>query len=155
VSLHVTAIWLGSDDPSDPRRARPAEGAAESGDRVSTRVLVVDDDPSILATVHEILVAEGYDVVAASGGAEAIALSRTWRPTLVLLDMRMPVVDGWAVARAMREIAPGVPIVVMTAAENAKRWAEEIAAEGYLAKPFQLDDLLRCVERFRGGQRSN
>ncbi len=114
-------------------------------------MLVVDDDPAILATVQDILSSEGWDVTAVDSGAEAIARARERRPALMLLDMRMPGIDGWAVARAVHEDVPGLPIVVMTAAENAAAWAAEVAADAYIAKPFQLDDLLRVVERFRGG----
>jgi CheY-like chemotaxis protein len=154
--MDLVGVWAGSNDAGDRRGARPDVGAAKSGDPVATRVLVVDDDPSILATVRDILLAEGYEVEAAGTGAQAISLVQTWRPALVLLDMRMPVMDGWAVARAIRALTSDLPIVVMTAAENAARWAEEIAADGYLAKPFQLDDLLRCVARFgREGRPQN
>ncbi|MEX2047174.1 MAG: response regulator [Chloroflexota bacterium] len=108
----------------------------------------MDDDPSILDTVSAILLGEGYDVVSAASGHEALAAVAREQPRLILLDMRMPVMDGWAVARALRGQGISVPIVVMTAAESAKRWAEEVGAEGYLAKPFGLDDLLATVERF-------
>ena len=102
-----------------------------------------------------ILTAEGYQVMAAGGGEEALALVRSWHPTLVLLDMRMPVMDGWAVAKALKENGSKVPIVVMTAAESAKRWADEIGAAGHLAKPFGLDELIDCVERHQGGSKLN
>jgi len=106
--------------------------------------------------VTAILSSEGYLVAAANGGEEALAMLRSWHPTLVLLDMRMPIMDGWAVARALRAQGLSIPIVVMTAAESAKRWADEVGAEGYLAKPFGLDELLTIVERFRGpGERIN
>ena len=119
------------------------------GEGHQNTVLVVDDDTSILDTVSSILSGEGYDVVSASTGQEALAAVARTRPLVILLDMRMPVMDGWAVARAMREQGIKVPIVVMTAAESAKRWADEVGAEGYLAKPFGLDELLDTVERFR------
>ncbi|HUG05008.1 MAG TPA: response regulator [Candidatus Limnocylindria bacterium] len=109
---------------------------------------MVDDDPSILDTVSAILLGEGYDVVSAASGHEALAAVARKRPRLILLDMRMPVMDGWAVARALHGQGISVPIVVMTAAESAKRWADEVGAEGYLAKPFGLDELLATVERF-------
>jgi CheY-like chemotaxis protein len=115
-------------------------------------VLVVDDDTSILDTVSAILSGEGYDVVSAATGQEALAAVARKQPLLILLDMRMPVMDGWAVARALHEQGINVPIVVMTAAESAKRWADEVGAEGYLAKPFGLDELLATVERFRKGR---
>jgi CheY-like chemotaxis protein len=119
-------------------------------------VLVVDDDTSILDTVSAILSGEGYDVVSAATGQEALDAVARKPPVVILLDMRMPIMDGWAVARALREKGIAIPIVVMTAAESAKRWADEVGAEGYLAKPFGLDDLLAAVERFREpGERDN
>ena len=110
-------------------------------------ILVVDDDPSIRATVSEILELEGYPVETAADGAEALQAVERVRPALVLLDMRMPVLDGWGFARALRERGVELPIVVMTAAQNARTWAAEIRAAGYLAKPFDLLDLLTTVER--------
>jgi two-component system, chemotaxis family, chemotaxis protein CheY len=150
----VVELWAGYGD-GDARHGGPPMSAGKGGERAGTRVLVVDDDPSILDTVTSILTAEGYQVMAAGGGAEALALVRSWHPTLVLLDMRMPVMDGWAVAKALKENGSKVPIVVMTAAESAKRWAEEIGAAGHLAKPFGLDELIDCVERHQGGSKLN
>lgn len=113
-------------------------------------ILVIDDDPAILGTIHEILDMEGYPVLTARNGAEALQMLERQRPSLVLLDMRMPVMDGWAFTREMRERGVQVPILVMTAAQSARSWAEEIGAQGYLAKPFQLLDLLNAVERLSG-----
>lgn len=140
-------LWSGSNEREggEPRSTHRTTGA---GQRADARVLVVDDDVSILDTISSILTSEGYQVMAASGGREALAMMRSWHPTLVLLDMRMPVMDGWAVARAMREGGSMAQIVVMTAAESARRWADEIGAAGHLAKPFDLDELIECVERY-------
>jgi two-component system, chemotaxis family, chemotaxis protein CheY len=113
----------------------------------SKPILVVDDDPSIRTIVSEILAGEGYPVETAADGAEALRVLQDLQPALVLLDMRMPVLDGWGFARAVRERGIALPILVMTAAQNARRWAEEIGADGYLAKPFDLTDLLDAVER--------
>jgi CheY-like chemotaxis protein len=66
---------------------------------------------------------------------------------LVLLDMRMPVLDGWGFARRFRAAGKRSPIIVITAAENARRWAEEIGADGYLSKPFEIDALIAAVEQ--------
>lgn len=149
--------WAGGpprgEEPPSPGMTRPHP---TSGDGNNDTVLVVDDDTSILDTVSAILTGEGYDVVSAASGEEALAAIARRRPVLILLDMRMPVMDGWAVARALRSQGISVPIVVMTAAESAKRWADEVGAEGYLAKPFGLDELLTTVQRFRGpGGRTN
>jgi CheY-like chemotaxis protein len=117
---------------------------------MSKPILVVDDDPAILATVADALVLEGLPVRTATNGAEALALIDTDdRPSLVLLDMRMPVLDGWGFMRAVRERGLNLSVVVMTAATDARRWGREIGAHGVLAKPFELDDLLSAVSQFR------
>jgi CheY-like chemotaxis protein len=113
------------------------------------RVLVVDDEPHIRATVTAMLEAEGYAVVEATNGAEALAAVEAAPPDLVLLDMRMPVLDGWGFAAELRRRGHAIPIVVMTAARDAAHWASEIAASAFVAKPFGLDDLISAVERAR------
>ena len=147
--------WAGFGGGSGDRATRLGSSANKSGERAGSRVLVVDDDASILDTVTSILSSEGFQVMAASGGQQALSMLHSWHPTLVLLDMRMPIMDGWAVARAMQEAGSKVPIIVMTAAESAKRWADEIGAAGHLAKPFGLDELLDCVEEHTGRDRKN
>lgn len=111
-------------------------------------VLAVDDDPSILDLMTDILSGEGYRVLAAQNGVEALQVLDSEKPCVVLLDMRMPTMDGWGFASALRDQGRRYPVVVVTAAENARAWAQEIGADAYLAKPFQLGDLLRIVERF-------
>lgn len=118
-------------------------------------ILIVDDDPSILTTVAEFLDMEGYVVTMATNGAEALDRVEQASPALVLLDMRMPVLDGWGFARQMRARGHAVPIVVMTAAQDTRRWAEEVGAIGYVAKPFDLNDLLSAVERAYGADNSS
>ncbi len=114
-------------------------------------ILVVDDDPTILATVADALDLEGYSVLTATNGEEALAmLDNDGRPRLVLLDMRMPVLDGWGFMRAVKERGLNLSVVVMTAAADARRWAREIGAHDVLAKPFELDELIAAVQRFRG-----
>ena len=108
----------------------------------------MDDDPEILETVAAILEFEGYDVLQAHNGAEALALVERRPPALVLLDMRMPVLNGWDFARLLHARHLRVPILVMTAAQEAGRWAAEIGADGYVAKPFHITDLLKQVARF-------
>ena len=111
------------------------------------RILIVDDEPAILASVSDILDLEGYPVETAANGAEALAAVERSLPAVVLLDMRMPVLDGWGFARALRERRIKVPILVMTAAQNARAWAEEISAEGYVPKPFDMEELLAAIAR--------
>ena len=112
-------------------------------------VLVVDDDQDILYSMDMALSDEGYEVLTASDGAEALAVLQLRVPTLILLDMRMPVMDGWQFARAYRRRpGPHAPIVVVTAARDAAERAAEIEAQGVLPKPFRIDDLLQTVGRY-------
>src|SRR3954452_21128292 len=96
-------------------------------------ILVVDDDPTILATVSEALDLEGFPVVTATNGAEALAELTRQLPTLVLLDMRMPGLDGWGFMRSIREQGLSLTVVVMTAAADASRWGREIGAQAVLS----------------------
>ena len=111
------------------------------------RVLVVDDEPDIRATVTAMLEIEGYAVDEAANGADALQAIERRPPDVILLDMRMPVLDGWAFAGELRRRGHGTPIVVMTAARDAARWATEIAASAFVAKPFGFDDLIGAVEQ--------
>lgn len=117
-----------------------------------TQVLVVDDDAPIRDFVKATLEGEGYGVVTAENGSVALKLlsgGRPYQPNIILLDMRMPLVDGWQFAEAYREL-PGkkVPIIVLTAATDPAKFAAQIKADNYLAKPFDLLDLLEMVEQF-------
>jgi two-component system chemotaxis response regulator CheY len=114
----------------------------------SARVLVVDDDKGIREFVRTVLSDEGYDVAEATDGQQALDRVAQRRPDVILLDMRMPVMDGWEFARTYREQpGPHAPIVIVTAALDVAKDAKEIGADGFLAKPFQLDDLLQLVQQ--------
>ena len=114
-------------------------------------VLVVEDDPDLLSLVAMILGDAGYDVAAAEDGLQALARIEERMPGVILLDMRMPVMNGWEFAREYRaRFARAAPIVVVTAAEDARARAQEIGADAWLEKPFDLDDVVRTVARFLG-----
>jgi two-component system, chemotaxis family, chemotaxis protein CheY len=142
-------VGLSADQPSAPDRGpRPRIRIDDSA--VGRRpILVVDDDPEILAMLRDFLESEGLVVRTAANGAEALDALDEVAPALILLDMRMPVLDGWAFAQRVRERRLAYPIVVMTAAESARAWAEEIGATGYIAKPFDVNELLQTIERHR------
>ena len=119
-------------------------------------VLVVEDDPEIREVVAEILEWDGYRVATTSNGREALhavattAASEAIPPALMLLDMQLPILDGWGVARALRDQGFQIPIVVMTDALNARSWAQAIGAAGYLPKPFGMTDLLTTIADVHG-----
>jgi DNA-binding NtrC family response regulator len=123
----------------------PAE--MEKKGRVTGPILVVDDDEGILDVVVMTLEFQGFETRAARHGAEALAIVQQEMPSAILLDMRMPVMDGWAFARALQDRDIHVPIIVMTAAQDARRWAGEIGADAYMEKPFDLGRMVEIVER--------
>jgi CheY-like chemotaxis protein len=112
------------------------------------RILVIDDDSDIREVVGEALEFAGYEVATAREGIEGLAKCRTFRPTLILLDLMMPGMSGWefrAVQQEDPELA-GIPVVVVTAYGQ----HPDIEVAAVLAKPFRLDDLLDQVRRFVG-----
>ena len=116
---------------------------------VSADVLVVDDDPDLLEVVRRILDMSGYEVRCATNGLEAIDAIAQKKPTVVLLDMLMPVMDGWQCVRELRaRYGHEIPIVIVTAAEHARARAAQVGITDVLPKPFDMDDLLRVVERY-------
>lgn len=94
---------------------------------------------------------DGYDAVSASNGSEALEILDRWSADLVVLDLMMPVMDGWTFAQRMREERRAdVPIVILSAATDLTRHAATIRAAGVIPKPFDLDTLLPTIERAVG-----
>ena len=110
-------------------------------------VLVVDDQREIRELATLVLQDAGYIVHCAEHGAAALEAVKKEPHSVILLDMHMPVMDGWEFVRRYRS-SPNArtPLVVMTAAHDARRYASEVDADRFLAKPFELDDLLSTVE---------
>lgn len=116
-------------------------------------ILVVEDDFDIRDTLAQILEAEGYIVSGAANGLEALELLRrdgAGAPALILLDLMMPVMNGWQF-RAEQLQDPklaSIPVVVISADASVHQKAASIEAAGFLKKPVQLDTLLETVGRF-------
>jgi len=109
-------------------------------------ILVIEDDPDMRGLLVLMLEEQGHVVRAAANGRAALAAVHDARPDVILLDMKMPVMDGWEFARRYRvECGNPSPIVVMTAADDPRKPAEEIGAAGWLGKPVELDVLFDMV----------
>jgi CheY-like chemotaxis protein len=125
---------------------------------MSTYVLVVDDDPSILDLVAAILLDEGYRVVTVRSAAEALQSIEHEVPAVLITDLMMPIMDGRALARACRErvLTASMPILLMSAAFPA--YLEGISSLGVhalLRKPFELLELLAIIARLIVGRQSD
>ncbi len=111
------------------------------------RVLVVDDEPDAVELLQEFLVAKGYEVLTANGGEEALRAVREERPHLILLDVRMPGMNGLEVLRRVRQIDQEVGVIMVTAVneEETGREALALGAFDYIVKPLDLAYLERSL----------
>jgi len=130
--------------------------------KTMTSILLVDDDALITEPLTRRLQASGYKVQTSHNGRDGLRMALDWQPDLVVLDVLMPVMDGWAVCRALREKSV-VPILMLTAlGEEVDRiLGLELGADDYLTKPFSMRELmariralLRRVELDRGQTKS-
>jgi DNA-binding response OmpR family regulator len=112
-------------------------------------VLVVDDEPQVVWVLQFSLEAEGYRTFAASNGVEALHEIAEHHPTVMLLDIMMPTMDGWSVLEEMmklpREDRPRVVIVSALASVRERAKAAELGADAYVPKPFNVDELLAVL----------
>ena len=115
-------------------------------------VLIVEDDRDLAETLAQIIEEEGYSVVVASNGQDALELMERGKchPSIILLDLMMPVMDGWEFHKRIGGAAASIPIVVCTADGHAREKADSMKAAGHLSKPPTIDALLRVVESFCG-----
>jgi CheY-like chemotaxis protein len=110
-------------------------------------VQVVEDDPDVGEILEMILGAEGYRVLRARDGREALAQLEGAAPDLILLDLMMPGMNGWEfrAAQLADEALAGIPVIVMTGAGDDASAVAELKAKAYVKKPVELEELLRVV----------
>lgn len=123
----------------------------------SGNILVVEDHEGIRTALAAALRMEGYGVWQAAHGVEALRLVAAHRPDLILLDLMLPELDGWEVARTLKADADtaGIPLLALTAQSAAEARARAFAAgfDGYLTKPSHLAELLAEIRRRISGPR--
>src|ERR1700728_1437435 len=122
-------------------------GLAARDDSGEARLLVVDDEQTILELLSGSLRFAGFEVVTAASGAEALRAAAVSRPDLVLLDVMMPDGDGFEVLRRMRSSGPGVPVIFLSARDGVRERVTGLALGGddYVTKPFSLDEVLERI----------
>ena len=112
-----------------------------------TRVLIVDDDPNIRQLVNLYLQKEGFEVMMADRGDEALKMFKASPPNLILLDIMLPGMDGWQVCREVRKIS-NIPIIMLTAKDETfdKVLGLELGADDYVSKPFDMKELVARIK---------
>jgi CheY-like chemotaxis protein len=117
----------------------------------AARVLFVDDDAATRAGYAAHLSNLGYEVLGVGGGVQALTLARTWAPDVIVLDLGLPDVDGWEVARQLKQGGPtsAIPIIAVTGADlpHERVSAMRAGCDRHLAKPCTPADLVDAIER--------
>ena len=123
---------------------------------MARKVLIVEDETNIAELLHLYLEKEGFETAVAADGGKGVELFRSFRPDLVLLDLMLPVMDGWSVCRKIREES-STPIIMLTAKGETsdKVSGLEMGADDYIVKPFEMKEVLariHAVLRRFGGE---
>jgi len=148
IELHGGTLW--AESAGEGRGSTFRVLLPLAGPRGAYRLLLVDDDEALLATLREALEAAGYHVAAVGDGATALAQVASARPDLVILDLQLPTIDGWAVLRQLRGDpgARALPVLAITGVEVER--GDEVLTAGaneFLTKPFSLTVLESTVRR--------
>jgi DNA-binding response OmpR family regulator len=118
---------------------------------IATSVLVVDDEPQVVAMLEFSLGSEGYRTFSARDGRAAMDELRQHHPQLMLLDIMMPVMDGWSVLEQLQSVPqeerPRVVVVSARSSLRDRAKAAELGADAFVAKPFNVDDLLGIIRK--------
>jgi len=122
---------------------------------MAKKILITEDSPTILEILKSVLVEEGYEVIAASDGQQALNLAKTEKPDLMVLDLMLPKIDGYKVCRMLKfdEKYKDIPIIMLTARTNEtdERLGKEVGADAYIKKPFQpevvIDEIKKLLNR--------
>ena len=129
--------------PHNERAVQPSPGRSRTG----KRILLVDDDPTVRDSLNDVLVGEGYFVIPAENGQQALDLAARLSVDLALLDLNMPVKNGWDTFEQLSREHPLIPIIIATARPNQLFTALSAGAGALLEKPMDIPTLLRTVEK--------
>ena len=113
---------------------------------MKTKILIIEDDKNISELIRLYLEKEGFEVKQAEDGRTGVALFQSFAPDLILLDLMLPVLDGWGVCREIRKTST-VPIIMVTAKDETfdKVMGLEIGADDYIAKPFDMKEVIARI----------
>ncbi|HUA38155.1 MAG TPA: response regulator [Candidatus Sulfopaludibacter sp.] len=109
-------------------------------------VLIADDDLSVRKSLSKVLKDAGYDVLEAADGVEAVEQFRTGQADLLLLDIDLPIRDGWDVFKSITSLAPAFPIIVITGKENQYDTAVAAGVGTLMEKPLDVVQLLKAIQ---------
>ena len=149
IPIAVTTATYPDEGKTEQELLRVAESRLQPSAKPKSRILVVDDEPKIRQFIKEVLELQDYEVTTAASGPDALQQLQRLRVDLILMDLMMPVMDGYEVSHLLREhpATKDVPVIIVTA--KGERKDRQLGLEGptynYLMKPFQIEELLAKV----------
>lgn len=150
-SLFLAARGGGGEQRHERRRE------TRVGARAGTRVLIVDDSPTIVALLGKMLRENGFDTLSAGNAEDGIALARSHRPDLIFLDIVLPAMNGFAALRVLRHDPRTVAIPVVMISGNVQAteqfYAQRIGADSFMKKPFSREDVFSRIESLLDAER--
>ena len=126
----------------------PTSATDSLRDELAGRVLVVEDDEGIALVIQDLLEGEGFEVQRAPNGRAGLALLRDFQPQVIVLDLMMPVLDGWGFRAEQRQLPSQlsqVPVVILSGARDAATAAIDLDAVALVVKPFALEALIDAI----------
>ncbi len=124
-----------------------AEQTTLTAQQVHNRILIVDDDALVRGSLAAVLEYEGFSVDEAENGLEAVSHAIHKSPALILLDLNMPMMDGWAAFTKLDHVRPLVPVVVITARPNQYNEAVRVGVDAFMEKPLNIPILVSAIKR--------
>ena len=116
---------------------------------MAKKILITEDSPTVLEILKSVLAEEGYEVIAAVDGKEALDLVKAEKPDLIILDVMLPKIDGYKVCRMLKfdDKYKDIPIIMLTARakETDEKLGKEVGADAYIKKPFEPEMIIDKV----------
>ncbi|MDP8215746.1 MAG: response regulator [Candidatus Kaelpia imicola] len=117
---------------------------------MAKKILIVDDEPDVIKVLGMRLKANNYEVISAQDGIQAVSIAHREKPDLIILDIKMPAQDGYAVYENLRMAVSTnlIPIIFLTALppEEVEKRVQELDADGYISKPFDTENILNKIK---------
>lgn len=143
-----------AENVSEVCKIHPSSGAQDDPEYTVRPILIVEDNDDTRRALAMLLSLEGYSVATAEDGLAGLRALLEQRPSLVLLDLTMPLMDGWEFREEQRSLPDAglaaVPVIVLTALSDAQRHARDLGAVGFIQKPIEFTVLLETVRRYCG-----
>ena len=124
---------------------------------IKPRILIVDDEPQIVQVLRLALMRQGFDVLSATDGMEGLHLARTQQPSVIVLDLHLPKLDGHAICKMLKsdQRYQATPIIMLTASVETedREWAAKAGADAFVNKPFELEQVLATINALLAAKR--